>query len=287
MRKKKIVFLSLIGIAFTIFVCIYLKNTDMAVLSPQGLIAFKERKLLIDTTLLMLIVIIPTLFLTFLIAWRYREGNQTALYTPDADHHPLAELVWWGVPFLIVAALSFFVWNSCHDLDPFKPLISTTRPLKIQVVALQWKWLFLYPEQKIATVNYLQIPQQTPIEFEITADAPMNSFWIPQLGGQIYAMAGMNSKLHLIADQTGTYRGSSANLSGQGFSGMVFSVVSTTSADFNNWVESVKQSAQPLNYQALMTPSENNPATCFSSTPERLYEQIIGKYMKGMDHAME
>jgi cytochrome o ubiquinol oxidase subunit 2 len=157
-------------------------------------------------------------------------------------------------------------------------LESNTKPLKIQVVALQWKWLFIYPEQGIATVNFVQFPEQTPINFEITADAPMNSFWIPQLGGQIYAMPGMVAKLHLIADKEGSYRGSSANLSGKGFAGMKFIAKSSSEADFEAWVDSVRQSG-PIDYTKVAEPSEYAPAAFYSLSDDNLFNQIVMKYM--------
>ena len=194
----------------------------MAVLDPKGFIAFEERDLLYITALLMLTVVVPVLVLAVVICWKYRAGNKKAKYEPEWDKSWALELVWWGFPCIIVALLSVLTVKSCLDLDPFKPLESDVKPLKIQVVALQWKWLFIYPEQKIATINFVQFPEKTPINFELTADAPMNSFWIPQLGGQIYAMPGMSTKLHLIANEAGSYRGSSSNISGNGFAGMIF-----------------------------------------------------------------
>jgi cytochrome o ubiquinol oxidase subunit 2 len=156
------------------------------------------------------------------------------------------------------------------------------KPIKIQVVALQWKWLFIYPEHNIASLNFFQFPEQTPLEFAITADAPMNSFWISQLGGQIYAMPGMNSKLHLIANETGEFRGSSANLSGEGFAGMHFIAKSSTHADFDQWVESVKSSSNTLDkesYRKLALPSKNNPPEIYVLKDIHLYNQIIMRYM--------
>ncbi len=263
----------------------YLNGLDIAVLNPKGAIAGRERQLLIATTLLMLIVAVPTLVLTLFFAWRYREKNTKAKYTPDVDRHPSAELIWWGVPFVIVVVIAVICWRGCLELDPFKPLTSNTQPLKIQVVALQWKWLFIYPEQNIATVNFFQFPEETPVDFEITADAPMNSFWIPQLGGQIYAMPGMRSKLHLIASEAGEYRGVSANLSGRGFSGMTFLAKSSSKSDFDSWVARVKESPDSLSlerYRALAQPSENDKIVFYSSADADLYSQIMMKYMSGM-----
>jgi cytochrome o ubiquinol oxidase subunit 2 len=255
-----------------------------AVLDPKGLIGHQERRLMIVATLLGLLVIVPVFVMLFFIAWKYREGNtgKAIRYTPEWDHSRLAETIWWTGPLVIILILSAIIWRSTHALDPFKPLASSRPPLTIQVVALQWKWLFIYPEQHIATVNYVQFPAQTPVNFEITADAPMNSFWIPQLGGQIYAMAGMSTQLHLMADGNGSYAGSSANLSGAGFSGMRFTAKSTSAAAFSQWVSSVQQSTVSLNpalYSKLAQPSANVPVASFGSPAANLYDSVIMKYM--------
>jgi cytochrome o ubiquinol oxidase subunit 2 len=284
-KKYKIAFFILIFGAALLFAALYLKGIDIAVLNPKGMIALKERKLIIVITLLMLIVVVPTFFLTIFFAWKYREGNTKAKYTPDWDRNPVAESIWWGLPCAIILIIAVIGWKSCHELDPFKSLASSTKPIKIQVVALQWKWLFIYPDHNIATVNFIQFPEHTPINFEITADAPMNSFWIPQLGGQIYAMPGMRSKLHLIANEMGSFRGSSANLSGKGFSDMRFVAKSSSQVDFDNWIESVKQSFHSLDfneYNKLSKPSENNPAAYYLLEEKNLYDQIVMKYMGAM-----
>lgn len=278
--KHTLLFLLYIGVFIAVF--LFLQSGGVLVLEPKGLIAAKERKLIIIATLIMLTVVIPVFFLTFYIAWKYRAENKKAKYMPDWDYNFAIEALWWGIPFLIIIYLSALTWTSTHDLDPFKPLKSDVKPLKVQVVALQWKWLFIYPEQKIATVNYLKVPIHTPINFDVTADAPMNSFWIPQLGGQIYAMPGMKTKLHLIANEIGCYRGVSANLSGKGFSGMKFTTEATSQEDFDTWVEKMKGEPQALTrklYNLIAAPSENNPPSSFTLKDEDLYEQIVMKYM--------
>lgn len=259
-----------------------LRGSNMQVLNPKGAIAAQQYDLLAISTKLMLIVVIPVVFFTFFIAWRYRASNTKATYAPDWDYNLLAESLWWGVPCLIIIALAVITWRTTHELDPFKPLRSDKKPVTIQVVALQWKWLFIYPEHNIATINYIQFPEKTPINFQLTADAPMNSFWIPQLGGQIYAMPGMRTKLHLIADTTGSFRGSSANLSGEGFSGMKFTATSSSQADFDTWVQSVKKSPKQLDldeYKKLVEPSENNPVSTYVLKEEDIYNWIVMKYM--------
>lgn len=262
----------------------------IAILDPQGTIAAQERNLIILATVLGLLVVIPVFIMTFLIVWRYRE-HKGAKYTPDWDHNVIIESIWWGIPCLIILALSIITWNSSHQLDPFKPLDSAIRPLTVQVVALPWKWLFIYPEQGIATINYVQFPEQTPIRFEITADAPMNSFWIPKLGGQIYAMTGMSTQLHLMADKPGSYRGSSANLSGTGFADMNFTARSSSQPDFYDWVEKVKASPAAMDlptYNKISKPSQNTKPAYYSWSDPGLYDAIIQKYLGpvGVHHDM-
>lgn len=259
-----------------------LNGSDFVVFHPKGLIAMKERDLIITAILLMSIVVVPAIVLTIFFSWKYRASNQKAKYSPDWDHSHLAESIWWGVPFLIIIALSIITWRSSHELDPFKPIETGQKQMTIQAVALRWKWLFIYPEQQIATVNYIQFPEKTPLIFEITADAPMNSFWIPQLGGQIYAMPGMKTKLHLIANEPGNFRGSSANLSGKGFAGMTFVAKATSPEEFEEWVQSVKGSKDALTQEAyddLAQPSEYNPVATYVLEDGELFERIVMKPM--------
>lgn len=254
----------------------------IAVLFPKGIIALEERNLLFIIQALMLIVIIPVYILTFVFSWKYRADNPKGKYDPDLVDNRVAEYIWWGVPCVMVLIVSVLTWVKTHQLDPFKPIVSNNKEMTIQVVALQWKWLFIYPEEKIASVNFVQFPKDTPIRFEITADAPMNSFWIPHLGGQIYAMPKMKTVLNLIADEAGDFRGSSANLSGEGFAGMTFITRASSLEEYHQWVKSAKQSAKALSskeYDHLAAPSQNNPAEIFQLKDEALFEEIINKYM--------
>lgn len=258
----------------------YVRTKTVAILQPAGPIAAQEKHLLIVAVLLMLIVVIPVFFLLFVISWKYRADNTKARYMPDWDHHAGYEAIWWTVPILLIVALSIITWNSSHALDPSRALVSDVKPLTVQVVAMQWKWLFIYPDQQIATVNYLQFPKNTPVNFEITSDAAMNSFWIPQLGGQIYAMAGMTTQLHLLADRVGSFRGDSANISGIGFAGMNFIARATSADNFDSWVRSVQQTRSKLDtttYTALARPSQNNSAATYSLQAQGLYDTIIEK----------
>jgi cytochrome o ubiquinol oxidase subunit 2 len=201
---------------------VLMNGHNIAVLDPAGIIGSKQKELILFTTLLGVFVVIPVLVLLFGVAWKYREGNTNARYTPNVGGNRKLEILWWGIPAIIILVLSIVTWKSSHELDPYKELSGTKEHMMVQVISLQWKWLFIYPDLGIASINYLPFPDQTPMHFQITSDAPMNSFWIPNLGGQVYAMSGMSTELHLQADNPGIYRGSSANISGAGFAHMNF-----------------------------------------------------------------
>lgn len=261
----------------------YLHDKNIQVLNAAGPIAGQQRSLLIFASLLSLFVVIPVFVLTFWIAWNYRATNKKARYEPEWDGDTAIEALWWGIPLVLIIILSLVTWRTSHSLDPFRPIASDQKPLEVQVVALQWKWLFIYPEQNIATLNYVQFPEDRPVTFTITSDAPMNSFWIPQLGGQIYAMSGMSTKLHLLADQPGSYRGLSANISGTGFADMAFTAESTTQDNFDNWVRMVQQSAAPLDmttYTTLAQPSKDFPRLTYSPVQDKLYDEIVDQFME-------
>ncbi len=267
-----------------------LSGCNYAILNPKGIIAAQEKQLLIDSVLLMLIVVIPAILLSLIFAWKYRSSNTKAKYSPNWCHSTTLEIIVWSVPCAIIAVLAVLTWITSHTLDPYKPLDNNSKPLTIQAIALNWKWLFIYPNEKIATVNYLQIPVNTPVQFLITADAPMNSFDIPQLAGQIYAMAGMQTKLNLMANQIGDYRGQSTNISGIGFSGMTFIVRASTQENYEQWVKDVQSSPLQLNaatYAKLVQPSENNPNEFFSIPDGDLYANVIMKYMMPMDNVKD
>ena len=281
MKKYKIALIVLLSIGALVWCAMLLKGVNVAVMNPKGLIASKQRDLIITATLLMLVVVIPVFLLTIFISWKFRSGNKEAKYSPDWDHNSKAEMVWWGFPLVIILVLSAVTWKWTHDLDPFKPIESNAKPMTVQVIALRWKWLFIYPEQGIASVNFVQFPEQVPIKFVITSDAPMNSFWIPQLGGQIYAMPGMVSQIHLIADEQGLFSGSSANLSGKGFAGMRFVAKATSQAEFDQWVVSMQGSSQSLNreeYMRLSQPSEYNQPAFYLLQDDGLFNWSVMKY---------
>ena len=258
-----------------------LGGCNMTLLDPKGQVGLDERNLIITATLLMLLVVVPVIVMTFLFAWKYRASNTSATYTPKWNHSTKIEIAVWAVPVLIIIALGYVTYKSTHALDPYRPLESDVKPVTIEVVALDWKWLFIYPEQGIATVNKIVFPAHTPINFKITSDAVMNSFFIPGLGGQIYAMAGMQTKLHLIANQNAEMDGISANYSGAGFTGMKFKAIATSQEDFDAWVSEVKKSPKQLDqaeYAALAKPSQNNPVELYSSVTPNQFQIIVDKY---------
>lgn len=229
----------------------------------------------------MLLVAVPLLALLYAFAWKYRAGNKKAEYDPEQKHGALRELGLWVIPAVLILTLSIINWKSTHALDPYKPLAAAAKPLTIQVVALNWKWLFIYPEQGIATVNFIEFPAQTPLHFELTADAPVNSFWIPELGSQIYAMAGMTTQLNLMADAPGEFAGRAAEINGPGYAGMNFIAKAVSQADFDAWITAVERSSGTLDlatYRMLAAPSENDPASFYSHADKDLYDTIIMKF---------
>jgi len=284
MRKySKVILASLVVIILTVVIVRYVGSLHIPMLDPKGIVALKERNLMAFTLLFGFFVMIPVFGMTIAIAWRYREGNTKARYTPNVSTNRIAETVWWGIPIVIILILSIVTWVSTKDIDPFKPLDPHAKSMTIKVVALNWKWLFIYPDAgNIATVNYVQFPVNTPVTFELTADAPMNSFWIPQLGGQLYAMPGMITKLNLNATEVGEYKGSSANISGAGFAGMKFIAKASSQHDFDTWVAKTQKAPQQLDhatYAELAKDSTNNPVASYGTTSSDLYDTIVMKYM--------
>lgn len=283
-KKIKAAGIVLLFLAMFVAAVLYWRGHNIAVFNPAGTIASKERSLMMITLLLSVIVVVPVFALTIFIVLRYREGNTkpNKKYSPEWANSRWLELLWWAIPCAIILVLAVITWTSSHALDPFKQIDAGKKPLTIQVVAMNWKWLFIYPEQNIATVNYADIPVNTEVDFHITSDAAMNSFWVPQLGGQIYAMAGMDTQLHLSADKAGSYDGSSANISGKGFAGMKFAVQSVSQSDFDQWVDAVRASSSGLSsseYTKLAMPSQDNPRATYAPVQSNLYSNIIDKYM--------
>lgn len=231
----------------------------------------------------MLVVVIPTLIMIVYYAFRYRSNrkNNNADYLPEWDHSVKIEIFAWGVPILIVAFLAYVTWVKTHDLDPSKRL-TEEQPMVINAVALNWKWLFIYPDEKIATINEISIPVNQPIEFRVTSDTTMNSFFIPRLGSQIYAMSGMENRVNLMATKTDTIKGLSSNYSGYGFAGMEFTVYVKEREGYNEWVQKVRDTGTPLSFdrfkQDLQTKTRNHPVTYFNKADPSLYAKIINQF---------
>jgi cytochrome o ubiquinol oxidase subunit II len=252
-----------------------------AVLDPKGPIALAERDLLFDAFYVMLVVVVPVIVLTLWFAWRYRASNTNATYAPGWSSSARIDAVVWLIPALIVIAVGTLLWRSTHKLDPYRPIAGAGPPLEVQVVAQDWKWLFIYPDQGIAVVNQLAFPAGRPVSLRITSDTVMNSFYVPQLAGQIYAMAGMQTRLQMLADQPGKFVGRNSQYSGGGYSDQHFEVLSLSQVDFDAWVARARQATARLDaatYGALAAKSRNNPVAYYTSVEPGLYESIIAKY---------
>ena len=236
----------------------------------------------------MLVVVIPVIVATLAFAWWYRSSNTRATRSPDESYEGRVEFVVWSIPALTVILLGGVIWLGSHQLDPRAPIPGKSDPLRVDVVALDWKWLFIYPDHGVATVNQLVIPAGTPVEFRLTSATVMNSFFVPQLGSQIYAMGGMITHLHLLADKPGEYPGFSANFSGDGFSGMRFVVKSVPATDFNAWVAQARGTGSALDdasYAELAKPSQDVPATTYRSVEPKLFERILDQTTTGSGNA--
>jgi len=258
------------------------------VLDPQGPIAAAERLLLVNSTSIMLVVVIPVILATLAFAWWYRASNTHATRSLDESYEGRVEFVVWSIPALTVILLGGVIWIGSHQLDPRAPIPGNTDPLRVDVVALDWKWLFIYPDDGVAAVNQLEIPAGTPIEFRLTSATVMNSFFVPQLGSQIYTMGGMTTHLNLLADKPGEYPGFSANFSGDGFSEMRFIVKSVSTADFNAWLAQARATGSALDdagYAALAKPSTAVPPTTYRSVDPKLFERIVDKTVAGPGEA--
>lgn len=286
MRKYRAVFL--VGstiVALVLLGYILLHNVHFAVLQPAGDVAKQQSALMIFAFCLMMVVVIPVFGMLVFFAWRYRAGNDKKVaYTPEWSGNKWLELVWWSIPILIIMTLGIISVKTAHTLDPYTPIKSANKTLNVQVVALEWKWLFIYPDLGIATVNELPIPVNTPVHFTLSADAPMSAFWVPSLGSMIYTMNGMSSQLNLMADETGTFPGYNTNINGEGYAKMTFNVYSKTTKDFNSWVATAQKSQKMMDVSTLKEISK--PGTMNETTymlmDNKLYEKVVMKYMQGM-----
>lgn len=281
MKRLKLIIGVLAVLCAGLAVFFVLRSEHALVANPKGMIAERELHLIKTNILLMLIVAVPTLVLLFSIAWKYRDKNSKTAHEPEHSSRFFSEFMMWSIPSAVIAVMAFITWFASHELDPYQPIESDVKPLTIQGVALDWKWLFIYPEQGIATVNFVQFPERTPIRFQLCADgSPMNSFWIPQLSGQIYSMTGMITPLHIMADGLGEYSGRAAEINGDGFSDMTFVAKSTSQEDFDAWVAKVKSSSLQLTrsvYDELLKRSINNPVALYSYVEDNLFHRIVMK----------
>ena len=268
-------------------VAVLLSGCNMEVLTPKGDIGAHEKSLILIALGLMAIVAIPVIAMTLWFPWRYRSGNKKATYTPNWSHSTKIELVVWTIPAIIIVILATITWTSSHALDPYKPLESEAKPVTVQVVSMDWKWLFVYPEYGVASVNELAFPVNRPVNFQITSDSVMNAFFIPQLGSQIYAMAGMETKLHLIAREPGSYEGLSTNFSGEGFSDMHFKAIATSEDGFKDWIAKAKAAQVTLDgesYNTLAQPSQKVPVSYYGQVAPGLFTSVVNKHMDDMAH---
>jgi cytochrome o ubiquinol oxidase subunit II len=260
-----------------------LAGCSEGVLDPKGPIAAAERLIMLNSTGIMLAIVIPTMLATLGVAYWFRASNERARYRPDFAYSGRLELLVWSIPIMTILLVGGVAWLSSYDLDPPKAIASAQKPVRVQVVALDWKWLFIYPDEGIATVNHLTVPVGAPISFELTSSGVMNSFFVPQLGGQIYTMSGMVTRLHLRADHAGTYRGMSANYSGAGFSDMYFNVDAVPAERFAQWVAATRTAGPVLDAQAyadLAKPSQAVAPFSYRAVTPRLFNDILSAGMR-------
>jgi len=254
----------------------------MLLFDPKGPIGDAERFVILAAFVLMLIVVIPVFVMIFWFSLKYRASNSKAIYMPKWSHSGKIEVAMWLVPLAIIAVLGFLAWGETHHLDPYRPINSAVKPIRVEVVSLDWKWLFIYPDYDVAVVNQLVFPIKVPLSFKITSDTVLTSFFIPRLGSQIYAMAGRQSRLHLMADESGIYAGHNQQFSGRGYADMHFKAIATSREQFKAWVQKVRRSADKLDperYEELGKPSVSYPVTYFSSVTPGLFDHIVRKYL--------
>ncbi len=273
--------------AFMLFSLTGCKEHFTGILNPKGLIAYEQRKLFFDTMALMLIVVLPVIIMSITFVYHYQESHRVRDYKPNWSHNLYLEILWWGIPCVIILVLGITTWKKTHELDPYHRIPGhDEKPLLVQVIALPWKFLFIYPQQNIATVNTLKIPLGQQVEYWVTADnVPMSAFFIPQLGSQIYAMTGMRTRLHLLATEPGIYDGLNTQYNGDGFSDMHFEVQVLEPKALETWFAEVKKSNPPLNdaaYHQLLSPSIADQPKFFSGVQEHLFHNAMMTYMDSL-----
>src|SRR6266849_678135 len=256
------------------------------VLDPKGPIAAADRQILLNSLGIMLAIVVPVILATLGVAFWFRASNERARYRPNFAYSGRLEMLVWSIPAMTVFLVGGVAWVGSHDLSPRKPIVSTVKPLRVQVASLDWKWLFIYPDEGVASVNYLAIPVGTPVSFELTSSGVMNSFFVPQLGSQIYTMAGMVTRLHLQADQSGSYRGMSAQYSGEGFADMYFNVEAVAPEKFSEWIDAARNVGVELNittYSELAKPSAAVAPFTYRSVAAGLFDSIMVSEMQSDD----
>lgn len=264
-----------------------LKDATIDVLSPTGVVAEQQKQLLIFTIILSSIVVIPVFTLLAVFAYKYRETNPTHKgYDPEWKENAQLEAIWWGIPIVIIGILAVVTWQTSHSLDPYKKIDAEHPAIPIQVIALQWKWLFIYPDDDLAMTNKVILPKDVPVTFYLTADAPMSAFWIPSLGSQIYNMNGMTSELNVMATKTGMYKGYTTNINGKGYADMTFDVAVRTHKEYHEWLESYSQTGAEVltdkTLAKLRQPSIDTSQSTYSVASD-IYSQIMGRYMLHSD----
>ncbi len=283
----------IVFVGLIVLIGLLLDGANVALVHTGGLIANEQLRLIVTSMGILLGVAIPVVALLYFTAWRYRESNTKVKRNPNVGHSKLLNVTMWVIPAVVAVVLASIIVPATHRLEPKKEIAADAEPLTVQVVAMRWKWLFIYPDQQIATVNYVRIPVGTPVTFELTADeAPMSSFWIPNLGGMLYAMSGGHvNKLNLIATAPGEYPGSTAEINGDGFAGMRFTADATSKEEFDQWVREVDMTSEDLStekYDELLKPSEKNPVAYYALPDRDLYTKVITKYKgSGHDHKPE
>jgi cytochrome o ubiquinol oxidase subunit II len=266
------------GVLSAFAACAVLTGCSYGVLNPQGPVGADEKVILFDATAIMLAVVVPVIVCTLAFAWWFRARNKRAQRRPDWEYSGRIEFVTWSIPAMIVIFLGGIAWIGSHDLDPPKALKSSIKPVEIEVISLDWKWLFIYPQEQVAVVNELVIPVNTPVHFKLTSGSVMNSFFVPQLGSQIYTMAGMTTQLNLLASNTGTYPGLSAQFSGDGFSDMRFDVRAVPEEEYRAWLTSTHASTEHLDavrYAQLAAPSLHDEPATFGQITAGLFDSIV------------
>jgi cytochrome o ubiquinol oxidase subunit II len=265
--------------------CLVAACRGAGVLDPQGPVSSAERLILLNATAIMLVVVLPVIVLTLAFAWWYRASNARAAYRPDWSYSGRIEFVVWSIPAMVVILLAGVAWTGSHDLDPARKLQSDVRPIRIEVVSLDWKWLFVYPDEQVAAVNQLVVPTGTPIEFMLTSATVMNAFFVPQLGSQIYTMPGMTTRLNLLAERAGDYPGFSSNFSGDGFSDMRFLVHAVPASEFLSWLARTRGEGSALDaaaYSQLARAGSNAQIQTYSSVDPNLFERIVQQSTVGI-----